>query len=450
MNKKELDFILKKGEGLKVEFKEALDPKSLARELAAFANSEGGRVLLGVKDNAQVKGIKIDNKMKSEIQDVARNCDPPIQISLESFKNILVINVEEGKNKPYRCSAGFFLRQGTNSQKLSTQEIRDFFDKEGKILFDERESPVKGFCKDLVAAYLKMAGIDASPDKATLINLGALSRKGFLNNSGVLFFTKAPKKVVVNAYITCARYKGTEKVNVIDRKDFEGDLISQVRQALEFVKRNTRLEYKIKGLYRHEIPEYPAEAVREAVLNAVMHRDYNEKGANVQIDIFDDRLTVTNIGGLIKPLTKEKLGTLAVRRNPLIADLFHRIHFVEKMGSGIKRIREECRKHGNVRFEVETNGYFVAKFKLGKRLIAGVGEKVGEKVGENLSGNQQAILRIISENRFVSIKELSKKIGIAEKNIEVNLAKLKEKGLLKRIGPDKGGHWEISRKFIKL
>ena len=89
MNKKELDFILKKGEGLKVEFKEALDPKSLARELAAFANSEGGRVLLGVKDNAQVKGIKIDNKMKSEIQDVARNCDPPIQISLESFKNIL-------------------------------------------------------------------------------------------------------------------------------------------------------------------------------------------------------------------------------------------------------------------------------------------------------------------------------------------------------------------------
>ncbi len=270
-----------------------------------------------------------------------------------------------------------------------------------------------------------------------MFNLGVANKEGFLNNTGILFFTKNPKNFLINAYITCARYKGTEKINVIDRKDFEEDLASQVEQAVEFVKRNTRLEYEIKGLYRKEIPEYPVEAVREAILNAVMHRDYFETGANVQIDIFDDKMTVTNIWGLIKPLTKEKLGKLAVRRNPLIADLFHRIHLVEKMGTGINRIKEECKKQGNINFEIETNGFFIAKFKL-KKVQENVGETVGKTVGE--------IIALIDENPEITREELSAKTGLTIRGVEWNLAKLKQKGLLKRIGPAKGGHWEITKR----
>ena len=439
MDKKELNFILQEGEGFKIEFKEAFDSKNLPKEIVAFANFEGGRILIGVNDKGEVKGIQITNKLKSGIQDLARNCDPPIHIKLEAIDNVLIINVEEGKDKPYKSSQGFFMRQGASSQKMRRDEIIDFISEEGKLKFDRSATDVNKYNSELVSEYLKRTGIKQKMNKDTLFNLGVADKNGFLNNAGILFFIKEPKQVLINAYITCARYKGTEKVNVIDRKDFEDDLVTQVERAVEFVKRNTRLEYEIKGLYRKEIPEYPIEAVREAILNAVMHRDYLEKGANVQVDIFDNKLTVTNLGGLIKPLTKERLGTLAVRRNPLIADLFHRIHLVEKMGTGINRIKEECKKHGNVKFEIETNGYFIVRFKLKKK----VAERVGEKVTEKVTENQTKILELIKQNKFITAIELSHSINISRKSVLENISKLKEKGLLKRVGPDKGGYWEV-------
>src|SRR3989344_816577 len=131
MDKKELNFILQEGEGLKLEFKESIS--NLDKELVAFANSEGGKIFLGVTDNGNINGMKITNKLKSEIQDIANNCDPKIKIKLESFENILIIYVEEGKDKPYKCSSGFYLRQGPNSQKMRRDEIVDLIKEVGKV-----------------------------------------------------------------------------------------------------------------------------------------------------------------------------------------------------------------------------------------------------------------------------------------------------------------------------
>jgi ATP-dependent DNA helicase RecG len=443
MNEKELDFILQEGEGLKIEFKENFDSKGLSHEIVAFANTEGGRIFLGVDDKNKVKGIEISNKLKSQIQDLARNCDPAINIELSELGDILIINVEEGKEKPYSCSSGFYLRQGANSQKMRRSEIIDLISEQNSVKFDNVTSSLKEFDKDLVRKFLKSAGVDGEIDQSVLFNLGVTDEKGFLNNTGILFFTKHPKKSLINAYITCARYKGVEKVHVIDRKDLEEDLVTQVEQAVLFVKRNTRLEYEIKGLRRKEIPEYPVEAIREAILNAVMHRDYFERGANVQIDIFDDRLTVTNIGGLIKPLTKEKLGEIAVRRNPLIADLFHRIHFVEKMGSGIKRIREECEDHGNVDFEIETDGFFIAKFLLRKEIQVTplVPPPVTPQV--ELTKLEQRIIAEIKKNSKVSRKDIAGDLGIGTDTVKEYIGKLRKKGVLRRIGETSAGHWEV-------
>ena len=443
MNKKELDFILQEGEGLKIEFKESLS--NVDKEMVAFANAEGGRIFLGVSDKNKVKGIKLTNRLKSEVQDIANNCDPPVTIKLENTPGILIIHISEGRSKPYRCSSGFYMRQGPNSQKMKTSDIKKMVLSQSKIRFDEKTDKnfdFSDFDKDAFVHYLRRAGIDYRGDeKYALFNMG-VSKGSKLNNAGILFFAKNPKKYFINAYITCARYKGTEKVKVIDRKDIEENLIVQVEDSVKFIERNTRLEYEIEGLYRKEIPEYPIEAIREAVLNAVMHRDYFETGANVQIDIFDDRIVITNIGGLIKPLTKEKLGKIAVRRNPLIADLFHRAGLVEKMGTGIRRIRDVCRKHGKIAFSVETNGYFIATFKF-KGLILPVGEKVGEKVGERLTDNQMRIIDELKKDKFVSAEGLSGKVGISKRKIEENISKLKKKGLLKRVGSARTGYWEV-------
>ena len=124
ISKPELNFILQEGEGFKIEFKESLS--NIDKEIVAFANAEGGRIFLGINDNRVIKGIDITNKLKSQIQDIARNCDPAIKIDLEEVDNILIVNVNEGKDKPYKCSSGFYLRQGPNSQKLSRDEIINF------------------------------------------------------------------------------------------------------------------------------------------------------------------------------------------------------------------------------------------------------------------------------------------------------------------------------------
>ena len=147
MKQIELDFILQEGEGLKIEFKESI--KNIDKELIAFANSTGGRIFLGITDNNKIKGINITNKLKSEIQDIANNCDPKININLKKLKNILIIEVEEGKDKPHKCSSGFYLRQGPNSQKMKRDEIIELIHDSGKIKFDTQFSKKFDINKEL-------------------------------------------------------------------------------------------------------------------------------------------------------------------------------------------------------------------------------------------------------------------------------------------------------------
>ena len=450
MNKKELDFVLQEGEGLKVEFKETVS--NLDKEIVAFANTIGGRIFIGINDNNKVIGATLTNRLKSQIMDVARNCDPPIDIALEYVDKVIIISIPESLNKPHKCSSGFYLRKEATSQKMSQKEIVDFILSLGKKSFDSlpnQQFKLKDISPDLVERYLQKAGVSNTISLAEkLFNLGVADERGAVNNAGILFFCENPKKYFIQAYVTCARYLGTAKVKVLDRKDFEGDLVSQIDESIKFVQRNTRLEYEIKEIRRKEIPEYPTDAIREAIINALMHRDYVERGSNVQVDIFDDRIEISNVGGLIKPLTKEKLGMLAVRRNPLIADLLHRIDYVEKMGTGLKRIKDACVLHG-VTVEVETNGFFIITFRLKpiktveKKVGERVGGKVGERVGGNLTKNQSNILLEMSKDKFITAEKLSKAIGISQRKIEENISKLKEKNLLIRVGPDKGGHWEV-------
>src|SRR3989344_2951114 len=208
MNKETLEFILQEGEGLKIEFKESFDSQNLGKEIVAFANTEGGRIFIGVDDKGKIKGIEITNKLKSEIQDLARGCDPPVNIQIETMDNVLIVNVEEGINKPYRCSTGFFLRQGSNSQKLSTDEIREFFNKEGKILFEERISNEfgfkNGFDKKKLYSFLEKSKMSRTiSDENILKNIGVLTEDKKFKNAGVLFFCDSIERFVRQAIVTC-------------------------------------------------------------------------------------------------------------------------------------------------------------------------------------------------------------------------------------------------------
>lgn len=405
MKASDLDILLQEGEGVMLEYKEAFSA-SFARELVAFANTAGGRILLGVRDDGTVKGVDDTNDLRARIQDIARNCDPPIKILLQRIGEVTVVTVRESDAKPAQCSDGFFWRQGAVTQKLRREEIRDLFQQTGAIRFDLSICPrfhyPDDFDPDKFNEWLGMSGISGRPHtEDVLVNIEAAERSGdklLFRNAGVLFFAKNVRHFFNQAYITCLLGKDTDKVHVLDRKDFDGGIVADIEDAMRFIERNTRTAWRIEGLRRQDIPEYPMNALREAITNAVMHRDWFMEGANVFVEIYTDRIEVSSPGGLPTGMKLSDLGHKSVRRNALIADLLHRIDFIEKAGTGIKRIRDEARAQGCPEPLFEETGFVTATFFPNPEVRAQVGfqpaettQQVGTKLG--LSRNQVEILK---------------------------------------------------------
>ncbi len=248
--------------------------------------------------------------------------------------------------------------------------MRNFFRAEGEIRFDLSLCPdfsyPKDFDYDKYKAWLQLSGISSHLFvEDVLINIEAaeqVSGRLLFRNAGVLFFGKHVRKFIPDAYITCLLARGADKVHILDRKDFDGGIVADIQDALRFVERNTRTAWRIEGLRREDIPEYPIKALREAITNAVMHRDWFFGGANVFIEIYSDRIEVVSPGDLPKGLALAELEHKSVRRNTLIADLLHRIGFIEKAGTGIQRIREDARIQGCPDPEFKAGRFFIATF----------------------------------------------------------------------------------------
>lgn len=449
MDRKELEMILKEGEGYKIEFKEGFN--NLDKEIVALANSSGGRVLLGVTDEGKIKGIGVTNELKSRIQDIANNCRPKIKMSIDRFENILIVNVREGEDKPYECSSGFYKRIGSNSQKMTRDEIIDFFKSEGKIRFDELTEPKFSYPRDFdehkLLKFLELAGLSKSVKTETILtNLGVAEKqegKIYLNNAGVLFFAKEPQRFVPWSVFTVALFKDLNGANVIDRKEVTGGLFEIVDQVMDFVKLYAKVAYRFTGRpQREEIYEYPFEAIREAVINSIMHKDYFEHGHNNILKFFPDRIQIENIW--VKP-KRFVLGKTVFRRNHLIADLFSRIHFGEKLGSGLQRMNDFCRAENAPIPEIEFTGtHFYITFRQSlEYLKISEKEKRIEPGLSMLSDRQQKALDYIRKKGRITNKEYVEINNISRETAKRDLSDLVDRGILKIVGKGRGLYYVI-------
>ena len=435
MDRKELYGLIKTGEGYTLEFKENIS-SNLGKEICAFANANGGKIILGVKDNKEILGIKITNKLKSQIQDYARNIDPSIIVNLGEIENILIISVAKGNKKPYSVNGQFFLRIGANSQQLNRDEIRDFFQKENVILFDNQPNISFDFDNDFDKTkfkhFLDLAKITSNLDKKELLkNLFLLEGK-YLKNVGVLFFCHRITKFFMGATVSCVLYQGKSRTNILDRKEFNADILSNYNNALIYIISKLNTNYIIKK-ERIEKLELPEEALREALVNAIVHRDYFSTG-HVQIDIFLDRVEISNPGGLVKGLSKKDFGKVSLPRNPLIMDLMLRVNKVERIGSGIKRIKDAMHNYDlNVKFE--STGFFRVIFKRQATPQA--------TPQASLTKLELKVVNEIVKDNTISRKEIAAKLGIRADTVKEYLDKLKQKGILRRIGTTSKGHWEV-------
>ena len=367
----DIDIILSEGEGYTVEFKASPD-KELASEVCAFANASGGKIYLGISDENRIVGTDTSNRARSQIKDTINKLEPHLNVSLEVFGDIIVLTIPEGTQKPYSCPAGFYLRTGPNSQKLDRDNIIEFFQNEGRIRYDQiirDDLPVaERFNEAAYRRFVKTAKISDVHDRDTnLINLkcaGMFGGKLCFTNVGALFFRINDEDVEFrHAGIVCALFKGTNKAYVLDAKELNGDIASNVDDAVIFLKKHLRISFKIEGLRRENILELPEGALREAVTNAVCHRNYFEQGSRIMVEIYDDRVDIVSPGGVCRGITPENFGTVSITRNPLVQSMFYRIDYIEQMGTGIMRMKEAAREANVAEPLFELNNFFRVTFK---------------------------------------------------------------------------------------
>lgn len=477
MKKDELLLIIKEGEGLTVEFKEKYTTK-IVQDMVAMANSKGGKILLGVTDDGKIKGEKLTGQLKAEIFSLGRNCDPEIEVTIKQIEDVTVIVVEEGDDKPYSCSGNYYKRFDAVTQKLNRNETRAIFDSSTTIHYDEKpnaKSKLSDISLKKVRSFYKLANIKYRVNQETLPNILKslnLMENNLINNTGVLFFAEKLDQFFLHSQIMLLAFKDYVGAKIFDRKEVRGDLLLQFSEAEFFLKRHLSLQAIIESTRRRDVYEVPEDAWREAIANAIIHRDYRMGGTSIQVRIFPDRIEVISPGSLPKGITTKNIGEMSSRRNELIADMFARLNVVEKAGTGIIRIREAMKNQGLKAPVFEDMGTF---FKIILYRPKGVGEVNRTNVLENSRGNVQEngrksvrvnvlenvledvlekyalkstqtiakVLNTIIEKPDITSMAIAEKLSITDRTVRRSINYLKKNGIIKRVGPDKGGYWKL-------
>ena len=325
---------------------------------------------------------------------------------------------------------------------MQRDEIKEFFHKEGLILFDEKPNIEfdldKDFSHSKFKKFLDLAKITENQDFKIILENLSLIENNKLKNAGVLFFCDKIKKFFLQGTVACVLYEGDTKTNIIDHKIFDEDILSNNENAYNYILSKLNTNYII-GKEREEKLELPKEAIREALINAFVHRDYFSSG-HIQVDIFIDRLEISNPGGLVSGLSEEDFGKVSLPRNPLIMDLMLRVSKVEKVGSGIRRIKDAMKEY-SLKVEFIKTKFFRVVFRR-KTLNKGLGG-LGEGSVKSSVKSSVKIIELMKENPEISIPEIAKNVNLTSRAVEKSIAKLKKKGLVKRIGGAKGGHWKV-------
>lgn len=458
LTKKDIKELVQGGESFNVDFKRNVPSKvrDIAEEVCGFANAAGGYVLIGVDNGNQIVGVEIDNNKRSAIQDALGEISPMLlydmyQVSVDK-KNVWVIDVPSGKNKPYFFSGSTYIRQGANCQKLTNvDEIRNVFQKNDRIYFDAIPLPKVDLNKELdqenFREFRYAAGIGMEVNNTQVLeNLQIYDENDNVKSGGILFFAKHPEDIYFHAVIRCVLFKGRDKVYILDDKTFGGPLLQQYNRAIEWLKGKLQIAYEMEGTGpRKETWEIPLNVFKESIINALSHRDYYEQGASIMIEMYDDRVEITNPGTLL-PVVAKNFGRKSLSRNPLIFGLFTRMHLVEHVGSGIPRMKKDMLDAGLPEPTFETEGMFTVIF---KRPVAARVIQDETKVFQ-MTQIQYKMLSVIREKPTITMEKLGAMLHLGRSSVYKNLKTLKENGILIHEGRKKDGRWVITTTSISI
>lgn len=348
-------------EATECDFKVALEikkPKSWLKSVSAFSNGIGGTLFFGIDDNRDTVGLAdiqsdaeaISRLIKERITPIPQFVLSPLR---ENEKDILAVKVPAGTSTPYYYKADgvmeAYIRVGNESVAAPDYIVNELILKGTHRSFDAlvTNASKKDYSFTLLeATYLERTGLRMEP--SDYISFGLCDKDDMLTNAGKLL---TDQHTVFNSRMFCTRWNGLEKGSIfddaLDDKEYEGGLISLLQNGSAFIRNNSKVRFAKEAQYRVDKPDYAERAVTEAVVNALIHRDYIVLGSEIHIDMYDDRVEIVSPGGMFEgsPIQECDINTIrSVRRNPVIADLFHRMKYMERRGSGLRKIVSETEK----------------------------------------------------------------------------------------------------------
>lgn len=358
------------GETTEYDKKQALEekkPKSWCKSVSAFANGIGGRLIWGITDDDVIIGLQSPEHDAEVISEQIKNRLNPIPNFNLKFENIddkilIILDVYSGDQTPYYYEGDgqliAFHRVGNESVPADPIKLQELVLKGSVSSFDcltsKHSFDDMSFTK-LRATYKKRTG--NTFEDSDYESFGIINEDGLLTNAGALIADECP---IRQSRLFCTRWNGLDKapgvIDALDDKEYSGGLISLLQAGTEFVNNNSKRAWKKTGDSRIEMPDYPERAVLEALVNALIHRNYLELGSEVHIDMFEDRLEIYSPGGMCDGSRVQDRDLMRVpsrRRNPIIADIFNRIKYMDRRGSGFKKILSDYRSHPKYTKEME-------------------------------------------------------------------------------------------------
>ncbi len=417
--------------------------------ITAFANSQGGKIYFGVDDKGNIIGIKDAKKLLESLPNKIRNrLGITVSVNLLTQENKEYIEIDvKPSNFPVSCDGKFYIRSGSTTQELTGQELANFLLEKSGItwdeLFEERArledidlstlTKFKNLAKDKIPSIVQDENPVMILEKLKLIENGKIRR------AGVLLFGKNPQKLYLQAFVKVGKFKSPTEILFHDL--IEGNLFEQLEKTVDILKSKylmSRIEFE--GIYRREKLEYPYTALREAIINALIHRDYSGT-SHIQIRVYDDKLVIMNEGELPPDLPIEKLKTehISKPKNPLLASVFYLAGFIEAWGSGTLKIVEECKREGLPEPDFE-NEYNVMKVIFYKDIFS---EENLRKIG--LNERQIKAVKYIREHGSITNRVYRKLVGISDEGARLDLNELVAKGIIKMVGKGRGLHYVLSK-----
>ena len=413
----------------------------IKKTVVAFANSDGGTIYIGIQDDGIITGVSDADdtilRMTNTVRDAIRpdvtlfvECD----IELREGKNVVAVTMQRGTARPYYIGKkglrpeGVYVRQGASTVPATETVIRNMIKETSGDCYETARSLEQQLTFGKTAAYFKKRKV-AFGEKQT-VSLGLVGMDGTYTNLALLLSEQCQHTIKL------AVFEGSKKAVFKERKEFTDSLLGQVEDVYEYMGHYNRTRAEFSGLERIDRKDYPEEALREALLNAIIHRDYSFS-ASTLISIFDDRIEFVTIGGLVKGMTLEDiLLGVSILRNQNLANIFYRLKLIEAYGTGIPKIMESYEGYTErPQFDVTDNAF---KITLPNRNFY-VDKETGQIAGKGFpfTEREERVIRLLDTKDFIVRKDVEEATGISQATAIVLLRDMTQKGVLEKVGSGK-------------